>query len=265
MAEILGLNACLSGASLIVQETRRRIWWTLYMADRWCSSGLGLTPQIRESDPYPDLPMDEKAFRSLSCDSASSSVMWKAGLWAHMSTLVRMFGPIQDLNRRCASGVETTDELYALVESISLRLDSWQTSLPLETQLNIRNLDAHEAGGTGGPFVALHLGYHHYATLLYFRFLEEKSTRTAESYAARCKRHAASFSELLVHARRRASCEAVYHTVAHMAVVSSSVLLHTLLFGYEEELDEAREALKANFEALIELKQYWPTTVAMVS
>lgn len=265
MAEILGLNASISNASPIMQETHRRIWWTLYMADRWCFSGLGLTRQINDSDPSPDLPMDEKVFRALSCDSTSSNTTWTPGLWAHMSTLVRLFGPIQDLNRRCASGNSEPDEVNGLVRSISRRLDSWQASLPVDTQLNIKNLDAQEATGTGGPFVALHLGYHHYATLLYFRFLEEKSDAAGENYVARCKHHASSFSQLLGHARRRTSCEAVYHTVAHMAVVSSSVLLHTLLFGDEDELYEAREALKANFEALIELKQYWPTTVTMVS
>jgi hypothetical protein len=44
--------------------------------------------------------------------------------------------------------------------------------LPLDVKMNEENLERHIQEGTGGAFIALHLGYHHYATLLYFRFLE---------------------------------------------------------------------------------------------
>jgi len=45
--------------------------------------------------------------------------------------------------------------------------------------------------------------------------------------------------------------------VRHMTAVSSSVLLHTLLFGTDEELTPAREGLVVNFKALVVLQKYW--------
>jgi hypothetical protein len=50
-----------------------------------------------------------------------------------------------------------------------------------------------------------------------------------------------------------------------MTTVSSSVLLHTLLFGTEDELAQSRRCLHANFEALLELEQFWPGVRSMVS
>lgn len=64
--------------------------------------------------------------------------------------------------------------------------------------------------------------------------------------------------------RQMQGCEANYPTIGHMTAVSSSVLLHTMLFGDQQELLTARRELSANFEALVELQQYWPATEAMV-
>ncbi|CEL01204.1 hypothetical protein ASPCAL00792 [Aspergillus calidoustus] len=50
-----------------------------------------------------------------------------------------------------------------------------------------------------------------------------------------------------------------------MTTVSSSVLLHTLLFGTEDELAQSRRCLHAKFEALLELEQYWPGVRSMIN
>ncbi|EWG54211.1 hypothetical protein FVEG_12476 [Fusarium verticillioides 7600] len=55
----------LATETLIDRETRIRAWWTLYMADRWSSSSLGLTLQIRDTDIAVDLPMHELIFESI--------------------------------------------------------------------------------------------------------------------------------------------------------------------------------------------------------
>jgi hypothetical protein len=82
-------------------------------------------------------------------------------------------------------------------------------------------------------------------------------------YASRAKYHALAFSRLLHTAREYGDCHVVYLTVAQLTVVSSSVLLHTLLFGIEAEVEEARTQLTLNFEALEELVKYWPCVLRM--
>ncbi|KAF7557811.1 hypothetical protein G7Z17_g469 [Cylindrodendrum hubeiense] len=255
------------GANLIDLEIKRRVWWTVFMADRWSSSSLGLPRQISDTELAVDLPMDETIFESLSAEETKLNVPWQPGLWAHMIALVQMFGPIQDLNRRSVYGNLTLEEMETGVTYISDQLENWERMLPVNVRMNEENLEQHIQTGTGGAFIALHLGYHHYATLLYFRFLEPPASTSplVEIYHSKCNFHASSYSSLVKLAREKKGCEVMYPTVGHMAVVSSSVLLHTLLFGEQRDLQSARDALNENFAAILDLRRYWPNTAPMVS
>ncbi|KAK7705223.1 hypothetical protein SLS64_008059 [Diaporthe eres] len=222
---------------------------------------------IRDTDLAVDLPMDETMFESLAPDETKLNSPWQPGIWAHKISLARLFGPIQDLNHRSVYGNVTAEELESSVASLSKLLEDWESMIPHDVIMNAENLERHIQAGHGGAFVALHLGYHHYATLLYFRFLEPAASSSpfAALYRTKCKFHASSYSELVKLARQKENCEVIYPTVGHMAVVSSSVLLHTLLFSEDENLQDARDALNANFEAILELRRYWPNTAPMVS
>lgn len=267
MAEIIKLDSSCSSFGTITQcETARRVWWSLYIADRWCFSGLGLSRRIEDLGGFCDLPMDEMTFRSLSPDQETLGVPWKPGIWAHLITLVRLYGPIQDLNRRVAKGNADAAELNQAFAGLEQKLEFWSEMLPADMQFTLQNLHGYQHNGLGGPFISLHLTYHHHSTLLYFRFLEDKqiSSLNYRSYAARCKHHASSFSSLLQLSRQLEGCVSNCPTVGHMTTVSSSVLLHTMLFGDVEELPRARRELSANFEALVELQRYWPATSALV-
>lgn len=266
MAQILRLPTLDLKDTVVVSEIKRRVWWTIFMADRWYSAGLDLPRQIKETERSSDLPMDETTFHSLPVGQITLDSPWRPGLWAHMITLVDLFGPIQDLNRHIVQENLDDAEIDRCAYELSCRLDAWEDMLPVDTKFNTENLDQHKSRGTGGPFAALHLGFHHYSTLLYFQYLESKgdSTTTTSAFAERCKHHASAYSALLKFSRENDGFQAVYPTVGHMAIVSSSVLLYTLLFGDETQIPSARNSLNANFEALIELEEYWPALKSMV-
>ncbi|KAL4881645.1 hypothetical protein BJY04DRAFT_188531, partial [Aspergillus karnatakaensis] len=173
MAEILHLHTSTIGGSIIARKTAARIWWSLYIADRWCFSGLGIPRHMDDVGGFLRLPLDEDTFRSLPPDQNIPNVPYKQGLWAYMITLVRLFGPIQGLNRRFAFGDTDITELDQTVVNLGQKLETWNGMLPVEIQFTIANLHSHQHNGLGGPFIALHLAYHHYSTLLYFRFLED--------------------------------------------------------------------------------------------
>ena len=145
------------------------------------------------------------------------------------------------------------------------RLQKWQEDLPELLRLNVENLHFHKGRGQGRTFVALHLGYFHYATLLSFHFLDQSSASIpfATIYAERCRQHASAYSDLLKTSYELGECEGMHNIVGHMTVVSSSVLLHTLLFGAEEELDSAKRQLESNFNILVRLKAWWPSVAQM--
>jgi hypothetical protein len=153
------------------------------------------------------------------------------------------------------------------VFDLAERLEKFDSELPTDVQSTFENLTTHARQGVGRTFVALHLGFHHYATLLYFQYLDTQRAASPNGvlYANRCKLHAAAFSDLLRTSHETPDCAAVYNIVGHMTVVSSSVLLHTLLFGEDDELPSARQRLNSNFELLIKLRDYWPSVRLMVS
>lgn len=265
MAILLHLAVESHNDDAIMRETKRRVWWTLYMIDRWSAAGLGLSRQFHNDSGCPSLPMNEIAFHQLQREASDQTQ--QPGLWAHMITLVRVFGHIQDLNQHLASGDPAEEHLESSVARIAESLETYNRELPLNLQLNYDNLVFHARQGIGRTFVALHLGYHHYATLLYFQYLDTQRLNSPNraTYAHRCKQHAAAFSDLLKMAHDEDECAAVYNIVAHMTIVSSSVLLYTLLFGEEDELPLARQRLESNFELLIELRGYWPSVRSMAS
>ena len=183
-----------------------------------------------------------------------------------MITLVDLFGPIQDLNRRIVQEDLEDSEINRCAYDLLQKLGGWENKLSPDTKLNQENLKGYKNRNTGGPFVALHLRFHHYSTLLYFQYLESKgiSTDMTRIFAERCKHHASSYSALLKFSREHKGFKAVYPTVAHIVIVSSSVLLYTLLFGDEDQIPSARNSLNANCQALIKLAQYWPAIKSMV-
>ncbi|GAB1740469.1 hypothetical protein NU219Hw_g5573t1 [Hortaea werneckii] len=231
------------------------------MADNWCSHGLGLPRQLTGRQPRAGLPMDERLFQKL-CATAGSSLSADPteGLWAYKIKLVNILGPIHDLNRRLVEEHLDDETINATVDSLTRRLDAWADALPAHMQMNDKTLESFIQDGYGGPFVALHLGYHHYATLLYFQYLDSQKPKSAstEVNVEKCKRHASMYSKLLARSRSKSGCEVVYATVGQMTVVSSSVLLHTLLLGTSDEVADVRQDLTANFAALIELRELWP-------
>lgn len=230
------------------------------MIDRWSSAGSDLPRQLLENDQL--LPMDETQFASLS----SSTDIIRPGLWGRMVQLAGIFCEVQDLHRQHVA--HEIDDLHAdmQVRRLSDDLHEFAKSLPKEVRLSEANARAFVENGLGSAYVALHLGYHHYSTLLYFHYLDLQLDRTPSTspFAAKCRHHAASFSDLLSMSQRIAGCEAVYFIVAHMTVVSSAALLHTLLFGEQEEMDATRARLQNNFSTLVELRKYWPAVEQLV-
>jgi len=147
-----------------------------------------------------------------------------------------------------------------IVVEVAEELDHFASNLPFHLRLTDESLNEHAEKGQGSTFVALHLAFFHYSTLLYFYFLDRPKPSSAihAIFADRCKNYAIALSELLEKSMERPGCEALYVVVGHLTSVSSSVLLHTLLFGEESQLPQARHHLQVNFKKLLELNKIWP-------
>lgn len=70
--------------------------------------------------------------------------------------------------------------------------------------------------------------------------------------------------DILRASREVEGADAIYDIVGHLAVVSSSVLVHTFLFGDTAELPDAKRRLESNLESLVQLREYWPSVELIV-
>ncbi|KIW17029.1 hypothetical protein PV08_04220 [Exophiala spinifera] len=261
------------GESLVQRETEIRVWWTVWMLDRWASAEARIPKQLVADSRFP-VPMTEQLFEQMSadwCDLNQTSPLERLqlehrGFWAHLIPVTELIEPINELHEMTVQGRLTDLELYDHVESIASKLTSWRLHLPESLEFTPENLLRYANTGHGRILAALHSGFHHQSQLLYYQFLQpsiatnaESSTRVLE-YASRCRQHATDITNLFWLARQTPRCKAMWPMVGHLLAVSSSVHLHSLLFSEDAgRVSSVKHMLKQNFEMMMELRQYWPS------
>lgn len=147
------------------------------MIDRWSSAGLALPQQLSDNDHFHHLPMPELKFWHLKPEDPQSEEHYhgfRHGLWGYMVMLARIFGHIQNLHKSLADGALNDMEAEQRTRNLAHELERYIDFLPLEIHFSVENFKNHAALGLGRAFVALHLGYRHYATLLYFPYLDHQ-------------------------------------------------------------------------------------------
>ena len=142
------------------------------------------------------------------------------------------------------------------------RLDQWEENLPSSLTYTTENIMYSVKQRLGRTFLAMHIGYHHFRQMLFFPFLDahrDQYTTNLAERSAQCKRSANIVSEILRHSTDIENCDLNCFIYGHIAVISSCVHLHTLLFGDNpESLCIARQWLLLNFKYLMDIKSYWP-------
>lgn len=237
------------------------VWWTLYMIDIWCSTGLHLPRQLQATEDV-ELPVGEAVFLALEPRTHSLAQSSDTGIWAEMVNLAHIWVEIFDLNQSVIRETKDPVALEQAVETLLRRLEMWAACLPLQLRKTRANLEYYGSVGLGSAFAALHLGYHYYTEVLCYQFLAEDAcfemTPSSREYAERCKEHAKQFCDLLYTCEEIPNCECLYIMVGHMLVVASTVYMHTLVFsGREEEIAVARSRLEKNFQILMHLQSFW--------
>lgn len=269
IAQLLELGRPNASDDGVTSETKRRIYWTCFIIDTWVSGGSNVSRCFGTSRSYQRrLPMDEAVFAALRPGEPDiPDTAWSPGLWAHMVKLVEIYGKVQELHRQMVYSNQWDE--HAMDESVGrleAELISFDGSLDMVLSFSKENLALFIRRGLGGLFIAFHLGYHHYYTLVFYQYLDQRRPRTAngERYARECKRHASIICDVLKASRETPGAKALYNIVGHITIVSSSVLLHTYLFGDPWELGDSRRGLESNLASLIELRGYWSSVELMV-
>lgn len=268
MAQILKLWDMKEDDDGISREVKRRLWWTCFIIDTWSSGGISLSRQFGWQIKRPRVPMDESVFsRMQPGDTDICNTEWKPGLWGHMVKLVEIYGHIQDFLRQLAETVDWDEDVIDdTIRGLDAQMAEFEKDIGPQLAFSTANLAEYLSRGLGSVFIAFHLGYHHYYTLLFYIYLDNRRPPTAngKAYARRCKHHATTVCQVLQASREHQGAEALYNIVGHVTIVSSSVLLHTYLFGEADELAHSRRCLESNLETLVQLRSYWANIELMV-
>lgn len=268
MAQIEKLNVFNETDGGITREVKLRLWWTCYLIDTWASGGSGLPRQFNLLNVAPRLPMDDEIFLNMRPgDPDIPSYQFRPGFWGYNVKLSSIYTQISDLTKRVVqTAVWDEDDIEDGVLELSVQLTAYEESLPITMRYSPANLTLQVQRGFGRQFIALHLALNHYYTLIFYQYLDRNRPVTINSkvYAKRCKQHALLFCDILRASRTHGGAEALYNIVGHVTVVSSSVLLHTFLFGNPDEVVDIRQRLESNFESLVQLCKYWPSVELMV-
>lgn len=126
-----------------VDERGKRIFWTLYVLDRWVSSLLGRPPAIADEAILLPLPLDapyvKLPFASTQALTPNRSMPPSAGLRAHVE-LSRISDHITCNVYRVAPSRDAADGSTASRDKALFLLEQWQLGLPSTLQLSAEGL-----------------------------------------------------------------------------------------------------------------------------
>lgn len=267
MAQLSGLPYKLSSDPLN-REIELRVWSSVYMLDIWTTTGRNIIQSVTYDPDWP-WPLAESAFDGMRFNDLSHNMQLlngsparAASVWGQMIHLTYIKSKVHQLNYSLGKVEEPGPRFMRSVEELSNELRKWVFDLPQALQENEVNMAYFNSIGRGRVFVALHIGYHFYVILLFYRFLNNglraDSTLRRPDYADRCKQHARALSDLLWDSSHDYDRRCMWPRIGHLLVISSSVHLHTLLTETNPEaVSQAREVLNRNFQMLTHLQHYW--------
>lgn len=246
------------------------VWWTLVMIDVWASNGAGLPRLLHHKNEIP-FPIPEAAFLRMRDAVVQPPIFTTpdstTSIFAETIKLNSILADIAQLNTSTANQSLSSFEIHSATELLAERLEHWRQNLPPVLRDSPLNLAFHASAGTGGAFVALYLGYYHFAQLLYYRYLHmpnlpegvvSPTVKEPQSFAESCRINSTLLCEIVYRAYSTPGAEVYYSMVGHVLVIASTVQLHILLFSDKsEEVNAARRRLEQNFRILCHLQTLW--------
>ncbi|CAG8086294.1 unnamed protein product [Penicillium salamii] len=262
-AEALSFPDIPEDVSPMRQEEYRRTWLSVLIASHWTTTDMSIEPVSFIHSPDVILPaVDDVIFHSLDPEKQQENSSLSCNMWAHMAKTLDIFNKTSVILRRLSQCLIHFSDYCIEASKLQAALDQWEQDLPPGLAYNEANIECLVKQGLGRTFLAMHIGPHHFRQMLFFPFLDARGdhgTPELARRAAQCKASANTVSDIIEHSTYMDGCDLNYFIYGHIAVISSCVHLHALLFsGDHVELTKARKRLISNFEYLMDLKSYWP-------
>ncbi|QGA15943.1 hypothetical protein EYB26_003605 [Talaromyces marneffei] len=249
--------------TVVLREELRRTWLSIHIASHWSASDMETEPTNPFHGPVPLPKIDDADFHTLGSDLLTetlASPITRCDMWAQMARTLNIFTKINVLLRHLSKNEISFDKYCTEAAVLEHSLDQWAKDLPPGLVYTYDNLMLLAERQMGQTFLSMHIGYFQFRQMLLFPFLDTRLAQwNVRDRAAKCKESAALVSDILQYSKTTPRCEMDYFVYGHIAVVSSSVHLRTLLTSDDQpELGLARQRLVLNFQYLMSLKSYWP-------
>ncbi|KAJ5340048.1 hypothetical protein N7452_006776 [Penicillium brevicompactum] len=269
-AEALSFPDIPKDASPMRQEEYRRTWLSVFIASHWTTTDMSIEPVSFTYTPDVVLPeVDDVTFHCLNAENIQENTSPPCNMWAHMAKTLDIFNKTSVLLRRLSQCLIDFSDYCLQASKLQASLDQWEQDLPPGLAYNEENIKSLVKQGLGRTFLAMHIGPHHFRQMLFFPFLDDRENDGTPQLArrtAQCKESANRVSDIIKDSTHIEGCDLNYFIYGHIAVISSCVHLHALLFsGDYDELYMARKRLVSNFEYLMDIKSYWPVVEYSVS
>jgi hypothetical protein len=259
IAHLLHLQEEPDTGDAVQDEVLRRAWSILFAADRWSALGNRI-PRITGFEYTIDRqparkPMPDIEFLQLTSDSNRSD--YTMGIWAPNRDLHDIASLIHSHQLAVLYDPTSSEASIERIDEISADLQRWQNNLPSNFKFNPQNIYLQNSLSYGAIFLGTHLSYHYNYVVLLYQFLSY-SDLNSKRYAEQLEYHASKISEIVRWSNKLPDCKLLYSVVSHILVISSSVHLHTLLYGNGKASRMAKEDLDTNFEHIMTLRRLWP-------
>ncbi|KAI8137861.1 hypothetical protein BJV82DRAFT_524527 [Fennellomyces sp. T-0311] len=259
MAHILHLQEEPDTGNAMQDEVLRRAWSILFAADRWSALGNRI-PRITGFEyithrPPAKKPMPDIDFLQLMGDEPSRE--HPIGIWGPNRDLHDIGSNIHKHQLAVLYDSTSPEASFERIDQISSELQMWQQNLPPHFKFTPQNIYLQSSLSYGAIFLGTHLSYHYNYVVLLYQFLSYSDPQS-KSYGERLEYHASQISEIIRWSNRVHNCQLLYSVVAHILVISSSVHLHTLMYGNSKAVERAKENLDTNFEHIMALRRLWP-------
>ncbi|KAG0315898.1 hypothetical protein BGZ97_007721 [Linnemannia gamsii] len=257
-------------------EVRKRLWWSLYMADRLGSAILGRPMTLRDEGFNVQMPTDEWIADVLGKDTVeypyepesviSCRLIWSIKLFMQLGKVLDTMHCIEaEINGSFLADISRT-QLPQLHNSLT----SWFLSLPNELMYTPYTMSPNSNHPPSPPTALLHMFYYTTLTILHRPYLRPVNSESIDSNFLLSSRNICTAAatnvchiadSLMLHGQLRDTC---YYGMACL-VSAGTVHVHNAITPTPSNRETTRAGLSKTVKAAHELVRTFPVAESLIA
>ncbi|KAF9930051.1 hypothetical protein BGZ67_006007 [Mortierella alpina] len=255
-------------------EVRKRVWWALYLCDRFGSSMLGRPLSINDEDFSVQMPSDDWIPKVFGEDIVEYPFEPETVISFRLFWTVKLIIKMGEvLNTMYSIGAETDDALLAELSKTQLpqlhnSLTSWFLALPKELMYTPYATDGDAAPSS--PTALMHMIYYNCLTMLHRPYLRSFEPTTIDSNfldssRSICTAAATNVCHIIDSLLQNGQLRGASHYSAACLLSAGTVHIHNALVPTPGTLETTRAGIIKTLRAAQELIKTFPAVEALMA